>query len=113
MLKLTHRNNNNFSDTIAIDFDFEIIEVTYEIMQAEGYLECEKIIIHNIKKQLDNSYDDEKIIVYMKKLCAWFYKKIKVKQGNADCSNFRYSATFMDTLLQMPYWISWIKAIDM
>lgn len=94
---------------MSIDFDLEIIEITNKLKQVEGYLDCEIIIIHNIKKQLDNGFNDEKIIVYLKKLSAWFDKKIEFNQGNADCTNYRYAAGFTDALLKMPYWKRWMK----
>jgi len=97
---------------MAIDFDIETIEVDNKLKQVEGYLDCEKIIISNIKKQLDKGLDDEKIIVYLKKLSAFLYKKIESNQGNTDCSNYRYAAGFVDTLLKMPYWKSWMNTID-
>jgi len=97
---------------MSIDFDPEIIEITNKLKQVEGYLDCEKIIIHNIKKRLDNGFDDEKIIVYLKKLSACFDKKIETNKDNADCTNYRYAAGFLNTLLKMPYWRSWVKTID-
>lgn len=98
---------------MSIDFDLETIEIANKLKQAEGYLDCEKIIIHNIKKQIDKSFDDEKIIVYLKKLSAFLSKKIESNQDNAECSNYRYVAAFVDTLLKMTYWRSWMKTIDM
>lgn len=97
---------------MSIDFNLETIEITNKLTQVEGYLDCERIIIRNIKKQLDNGFDDGEIILYLKKLSAWLYKNIEANQGNADCSNYRYAAGFVDTLLKMPYWRSWMKTID-
>ena len=37
---------------MAIDFDSETIEITNKLKQVEGYLDCEKIIVHNIKNRL-------------------------------------------------------------
>lgn len=98
---------------MSIDFDVETIEIANKLKLVEGYLDCEKIIIHNIKKQLDKGFDDEKIIVYLKKLSVFLSNKIESNQGNADCSNYRYAAAFVETLLKMPYWRSWMKTIDM
>ena len=50
---------------MLIDFDCEITEITNKLKKAEAYLDCEKIIIHNIKKQLDNNNNDENIILYL------------------------------------------------
>lgn len=98
---------------MSIDFDSESIEIVNKLKQVEGYLDCGKIIIHNIKKQLDKGFDEEKIIVYLENLSAFFYKKIDANQGNADYSNYRYAAAFVETLLKMPYWKSWMKTNDM
>ena len=97
---------------MSIDFHLETIEIANELKQMEGYLDCEKLINHNIKKQLDNGMDDEKIIVYLKKLSIYFEKKIEINQHNTDCTNYRYAAGFVYTLLKMPYWKSWMKTID-
>jgi len=50
--------------------------------------------------------------MYLKKLSACFDKKIEANQDNADCTNYRYTAGFLNTLLKMPYWRSWMKTID-
>lgn len=60
---------------MSIDFEQETIEITNNLKQVEGNLHCEKIIIHNIKKQLDNGFDEEEIMVYLKKLSAFCIKK--------------------------------------
>jgi len=97
---------------MPIDFDSEIAEIAARLRQTEGYLECEKVIVHNIKKQLVNGNNDENIIAYLKKLSAWFDKKIKNGQHNDECTNYRYASGFVGTLLKMPYWKSWMKTTD-
>ena len=98
---------------MTINFDIETSEITSKLKQVEGYLDCEKIIVQNIRKQLQNGNNDENIILYLKKLLTWFENKIAVNQINSDCTNYRYAAGFVDTLLKMPYWKSWMKTIDM
>jgi len=44
---------NNSVDIMVIDFDLEVTEITTNLKQVRGYFDCEKIIIHNIKKQLN------------------------------------------------------------
>jgi len=39
---------------MIINFEFEIKEIIAGIKQADGYLDCENIIIHNIKKHVSN-----------------------------------------------------------
>lgn len=38
--------------------------------------------------------------------------KIKTQEPDEDCTNYRYALGFVDTLLKMPYWKSWMKTID-
>jgi len=96
---------------MSIDFELETTEIAGNLKQVEGYLDCEKIIIQNIIKQIDKGCDDEKIIVYLKTLYSFLSKQTASNQGNSDCSNYRYAAGFVDTLLKMPYWKSWMKTI--
>ena len=98
---------------MSIDFDVEIIEITSKLKQEKGYLDCDRIIIQNIKKQLTEGFDDEKILIYLKKLYGFFDKKIGANQSTADCTNDRYVCGFVETLLKIPYLRSWIKDIDM
>ncbi|MDP4262006.1 MAG: hypothetical protein Q8941_05690 [Bacteroidota bacterium] len=95
-----------------IDFDLETTEITGRLKHVEGYLDCEKIIISNVRKLLDHDLTDENIILYLKKLSAWLTNALETSQGNADHTNYRYAAGFVDTLLKMPYWKSWMKTID-
>ena len=93
---------------MSIDFDVEIIEITSKLKQEKGYLDCDRIIIQNIKKQLNEGFDDEKILIYLKKLYGFFNKKIGANQSTADCSNYRYVCGFVETLLKIPYLRRWI-----
>ena len=97
---------------MPIDFDAETIEIASKLQKAEGYLDCEKIIIYNIKKQLDNSNNDENIISYLKKLNAWLAEKTVINRLTANSTNYRYAAGFVDTLLKMPYWKSWMQTFN-
>jgi hypothetical protein len=97
---------------MTIDFDTEANEITNKLKQVKGYLDCEKIIIRNIQKQLLNGNNDENVILFLRKLSVWFENQITTVQLNADCTNYRYAAGFVDALLKMSYWKSWIKTID-
>ena len=50
---------------MAIDSDSELNEITTLLNQVEGYLDCEKVVIHNLKEHLDNENSDESIIEYL------------------------------------------------
>jgi hypothetical protein len=97
---------------MAIDFDFETSEITSKLKQVEGYLDCEKIIVHNIKKQLEYGNNDENIVLYLTKLSTWLGGKITTNHINTNCTNYRYAAGFIDMLLEMIDWKRWMKSID-
>ena len=37
---------------MGIDFDYEVSEMTPYLQQAEGYLECEKVIVNNVRNHV-------------------------------------------------------------
>ena len=98
---------------MGIDFDYEVSEMTPDLQQAEGYLECEKIIVNNVRKHDTRGLDDKVITNYLEKLSTYFKDRIKTLQNTSDCTNYRYVEGFINTLIKMPYWRSWIKTIDM
>jgi hypothetical protein len=98
---------------MKIDPDYEISEMTPDLQQAGGYLECEKVIVNNVRKQIIKGFDDKTIVNYLEKLSAYFKDRIKTSQNTSVCTNYRYVEGFINTLIHMPYWRSWIKTIDM
>lgn len=52
----------------VIDIDTEINEIVAHLQPLEGYLDCEKAVIQNIKKHLDKGYDDEIIAACLEKI---------------------------------------------
>lgn len=97
---------------MPINFDHEINEITENLKKVEGYLECEKIIIHNLKKLLDQGFDEESIKYYLTQLSKYLENRIEHEQNNIDCTNYRYATSFVNTLLKMPFWKSWMQTID-
>lgn len=98
---------------MIINFDNEAKQIINELEPAEGYLDCEKVILHNSKRQVEQGFPDKTIEAYMKKLFNYFETLIKSTQNMADCANYRYSAFFLNTLISTPYWHSWIKTINL
>ena len=94
---------------MAIDFDYEINEMSPGLKVAEGYLECEQIIIHNIRKHLKKNIGDTSILIFLKKLSGYFNDRITETQNTSDCTNYRYVEGFVNTLIKMPYWKTWIQ----
>lgn len=97
---------------MPIDFESEITEIAGKLRQVEGYLNCEKIIVRNIQKQFLNGTNDDKILLYLKGVSAWFNNQAKTNQPAAECINYMYASGFIDTLLKMSYWKNWVKTID-
>ena len=57
---------------MRIDFDYEISEMTPNLQRAEGYLECEKVIVNNVRKHVIRGLDDKVINNYLAKLSTYF-----------------------------------------
>ena len=95
-----------------INFEFEVKEIIVDLKRSDGYLDCENIITHNIKKQVSNGIAVHNIESYLKKLNKYFEDKTVINKGNADCVNYGYAAGFLITIIATPYWHSWIKTTD-
>jgi len=50
---------------MPIDFDAETSEITSRPKPAEGCLDCEKVMLQNIRKRLQNGNNFEKFILYL------------------------------------------------
>lgn len=98
---------------MAIEFEKEAKEITANLKLADGYLDCEKIIIRNIKKLLLNTHPVSEIEGYLKKLLHYFEELIVKHKDTADCTNYRYTVGFLDTVLRFPYWYSWIASTSL
>ena len=98
---------------MKIDFDYEVSDMTPDLQLAEGYFECEKVIVNNVRKHLIKGHDDKAITNYLEKLSAYFQDRIKASQNTNDYINYRYVEGFISTLIKMPYWRSWVKTMDM
>jgi hypothetical protein len=95
-----------------INFEFETKEIIAALKLADGYLNCENVIIRNIKKQVSNGITVTNIESYLKKLQKYFEDKAVINKGNTDCVNYRYAAGFLNTINATPYRHSWIKTTD-
>lgn len=96
---------------MKIDFEYEINVIEPQLKLAKGYLECEKIIINNIRKHTIKEFDDDSIAEFLKKLLSYFATKVEATKQTNDCINYRYAKSFVNTLVATPYWRSWIKTI--
>ncbi|MBL0306435.1 MAG: hypothetical protein IPQ25_10485 [Chitinophagaceae bacterium] len=69
---------------MTIDVNAETTELSKVLKLAEGYLSCERIIIQNITKQLDNDSTEESMLSYLENFC-FFGDKIKTQEPDEDC----------------------------
>jgi len=95
---------------MSIDFEKQVSKIIPLIESADGYLDCEKLIINNIREQLANGVTNPDVEGYLKKLHHYFDQQIIKKQSTAGCINYGYAAGFVNTLITTPYWRSWINA---
>lgn len=96
---------------MKIDFEYEINVLEPQLKSATGYLECERVIINNIRKHTKKGVDDDSIADFLKNLLKYFIEKIEATKQTNDCINYRYAKSFVNTLVTTPYWRSWIKTI--
>lgn len=94
---------------MKIDFEVELSELTTELKTTDGYLDCEHIIVSNVKKQIKKNVAIPDIENYLKNLQSYFEEKMVINNGHMDSINFRYAAGFLSTLIETPYWQSWMK----
>ena len=97
---------------MKIDFDYEVSELTRYLKSADGYLDCEKIVLANTKRQLYNRIAIHTIESYLKELQKYFEDKSVVNKGNEESVNYKYAAGFLNTINNTPYWHSWGKTTD-
>lgn len=93
-------------------FDDEVNELNGELKLADGYLECEAIILANIKKHVDKNIPTVFIEGYLKRLHKYFEDKEVINRGNKHCVNYKYAGGFLHTIISTPYWHSWVSTTD-
>ena len=94
---------------MKIDIENEICELTAVLKDAEGYLDCEHVLISNIKKQIKIGIAIPDIEHYLKKLHTCFEDRIIINKGTMASVNYRYAVGFLNSVITTPYWHSWMK----
>lgn len=97
---------------MKIDFNYEVRELTEDLKSADGYLDCETIMLANIKRQLHNKIAVHTIESYLKQLQKYFEDKSVINKGNEESVNYKYAAGFLKTVNDTPYWHHWVKTTD-
>ncbi len=95
-----------------INFEIESLKVADKLKQVSGYLECENVVIRNIKQLVVAGNGVPNIEVYLKKLLSYFENQMGQNTNYKDSINYLHAATFVRTLITTPYWHSWISTIE-
>jgi len=98
---------------LSIELDNDLYEITQEIKHTDGFLDCEKIIIKNIREQFENGMNEKHVENYLIKLRVQMESRIELNKNTINCTNYRYAAGFINTLLKIPFLRNWLKTINM
>lgn len=72
-------------------------------------MECERLIMGNIKKLITEGYSKTVIEAYLIQLLKYFEEKISVNEGIAECTKYRFIESFIKNIIATPYWGSSIN----
>lgn len=90
-------------------FDIETKAMLIELKNANGYLDCENIILKSLGKLENSEVPIISIKSYLKQLLKYIEDKSVINRGNADCENYTYAAGFLRSIIATPYFVRWIK----
>ncbi len=90
-------------------YENAIPAITNELKNANSYLESEKLVVQNVKQQIKEGLPIPAIDENLKKLYAYINKQIQEKSTSRETINFKYAAACLKTLINTPYWHSWIE----
>lgn len=97
---------------LPIDIDNEKKLIIAALKQVSGYLDCEKIIIQRIRKQAENGAYDTTIENYLKSIASHLEISGSACGDANEQLNYRYVIGFINTLLRIPSWRSWLQTIQ-
>ena len=95
-----------------IDIEHENDLITESLKQVSGYLDCERITIRHIHKQVDNGLSDTSVVNYLKTTILHLENAIDAIEDANVQMNYRYVIGFINTLLRTPAWKSWMQSIQ-
>ena len=88
-------------ERIAIDDETSAMMI--QLKNANGYLECENIILKNLGEHDNNSVSMTTIESHLKHLLKYIEDKIVINKGNAHCENYRYAAGILRAVIATPH----------
>lgn len=97
---------------MLMNFTSEAEQIIDDLKLVDGYLACEKIIIKNIIKHLESDLDDGNIENYLKELIMSLEYTLKTNKNKDIHINYQFAVGFINTLLRIPGWMSWVKSIE-
>ncbi len=89
---------------VRVVFDKETKAMLIELKNANGYLDCENIILKNLRKHDNNRLPIIAVESYLRKLLKYIEDKAVINKGNADCENYTYAAGFLRSIIGTPQW---------
>jgi Ni,Fe-hydrogenase III component G len=97
---------------ITMDMNAEKEQLSEALRHISGYVDCERIIIRQIRKQVEKGLADAVIESYLKSLASHLEATIDTC-GDANVQmNYRYVIGFVNTLLRAPSWKNWMQTIE-
>jgi|GEM_PF-2722208 len=94
------------------NFENSIPEITEQLQHTNSYLDTERVVISNLKQQLQEGLPISAIDRNLEKLYDHINKLISQKSKDPEVVNFKYAAACLKTLISTPYWHSWIKGAN-
>jgi hypothetical protein len=95
---------------MKIEFEKESAEIIANLKYAGYHLDCERVILYNIKKLFEMGLSEQMITGYMEKLFLILENLSKSTEDVLERFNYKHSAHFLNSLQSTPYWRNWIKA---
>lgn len=98
--------------TTPIDIEQETGLIKEALHQVSGYMDCEKIAIRHIHKQVENGFSDTCILDYLQAVIGHLERATEATRDANIQLNYRFVIGFINTLLRTPSWKSWMLSIQ-
>ena len=95
-----------------MDMNYEQDFIMDALKNVSGYLDCEKIIVWQIRKHVTKGLDDPAIETYLKNIASHLEAMTETCVDANIQMNYRYVIGFVNTLLRTPSWRNWMQAIQ-
>jgi Ni,Fe-hydrogenase III component G len=96
----------------TMDLAIEKEQLREALKHISGYVDCEKIIVRQIRKQVEKGFADAVIESNLKSLASHLEATIEACEDANVQMNYRYVIGFVNTLLRAPSWKNWMQTIE-